>query len=313
MNLSIIIPHFNGSNFLSKLLSTIPQNQEIQIIVVDDKSEVFHLKSILELQNQYNFEFHQNNKIKGAGSCRNIGLEKARGKWILFADSDDYFVENFYDKIRKYFHSNNDVIFFTPTSRYINTNKIADRHNTFQKKISEFIESPSRKNELFLRYTYVVSWSRMIRREFIETHKIKFDEIKIAEDVMFATKIGHLMKDFEVSKEIIYCIVKRSGSFSKLNIKEDVFDVWANIKILYLKFLNDNIPKTELATIMKPYICNKAAELLLRSLKRFRFKKSIKIYSLYKKENIQWFRLAYLNPLKIMRYVFIIINNNLKN
>ena len=164
MNLSIIIPHFNGSGFLEKLLQSIENNKDIQIIVIDDMSELFHLKAIKLLQNKYNFELYQNNRIKSAGTCRNIGLEKAKGEWILFADSDDYFVDRFYEKVRKYFKSKNDVIFFTPTSQYLDTDKIADRHLSFEKKILDYLRDKNKLNELLLRYTYVVPWSRMIKK-----------------------------------------------------------------------------------------------------------------------------------------------------
>ena len=134
MNLSIIIPHYNSSNFIEKLLLSIPNKKDIQIIVVDDKSEPSHIKVIDELKKKYNFDFFQNNRNKGAGTCRNIGLEKSKGKWILFADSDDFFVDNFYQKVSTYFNNLSDVIFFSPTSQYIETGKIADRHLSFKKK-----------------------------------------------------------------------------------------------------------------------------------------------------------------------------------
>jgi glycosyltransferase involved in cell wall biosynthesis len=306
MNLSIVIPHYNGSNLLEKLLSSIPQEKEIQIIVVDDKSELSHLKFIEKLKKKYNFEFYQNNKIKGPGTCRNIGLEKAKGKWILFADSDDYFVDKFYNKVSSYFNSKSDVIFFPPTSQHMGTSKIADRHLSFKKKIKAYLNNNNIKNEFFLRYTYIVPWSRMIKNELINIHKIKFDEVKISEDTMFATKVGHFMKKFEVSHDVIYCITKSSRSYSKIPIREDIFDILVNMKILYIKFLDTNLSKGELCKIMKPYTKNKAAELLLRSIKIFGFKKFFQVYNLYKQEDIQWFRLVYLNPIKIMRYIIIL-------
>jgi glycosyltransferase involved in cell wall biosynthesis len=306
MNLSIVIPHFNGSYLLEKLLFTIPKDKDIQIIVVDDKSEIFHLKFIDELNKKYNFEFYQNNRTKGAGTCRNIGLEKAKGKWILFADSDDFFVDNFYHKVSNYFNSQNDVIFFSPTSQYMETGKIADRHLSFKKKIEAYLKNNNKKNEFFLRYTYIVPWSRMIKKELINNHKINFDEVRISEDVMFATKVGHFMKKFTVTNEQIYCINKRSMSFSRTPIKEDIFDVWVNMKILYIKFLVNNLSKEELYKIMGPYIRNKAAEVLLRSIKGFGFKKFFHVYNLFRCEDIKWFRLVYLNPIKIMRYIIIL-------
>ncbi|MBD1155077.1 glycosyltransferase family 2 protein [Pelagibacterales bacterium SAG-MED18] len=306
MNLSIIIPHYNSSNFLEKLLLSIPKKKDIQVIIVDDKSELSHLKVIYELKKIYSFDFFQNNRDKGAGSCRNIGLEIAIGKWILFADSDDFFVNNFYHKVSTYFNSLNDVIFFSPTSQYIETGKIAGRHLSFKKKINAYMKNNNKKNEFLLRYTYIVPWSRMIKKEFIKNHKINFDEVRISEDVMFATKVGHFMKKFEVTKDEIYCIVNRSNSFSKITIKEDIFDIWVYMKISYIKFLVENISKEELCKIMKPFIRNKAAEVLFRSFNKFGFKKFFQVYKLFKRENIKCFRLVYLNPIKIIKYIIIL-------
>ena len=157
-----------------------------------------------------------------------------------------------------------------------------------------------------MRYTYIVPWSRMIKKELINNHKINFDEVRISEDVMFATKVGHFMKKFTVTNEQIYCINKRSMSFSRTPIKEDIFDVWVNMKILYIKFLVNNLSKEELYKIMGPYIRNKAAEVLLRSIKGFGFKKFFHVYNLFRCEDIKWFRLVYLNPIKIMRYIIIL-------
>lgn len=56
-------------------------------------------RELLEIAVEYkdtNVEIYHNSKKKGAGTCRNIGLERARGKWLLFADSDDLFLDNFF-------------------------------------------------------------------------------------------------------------------------------------------------------------------------------------------------------------------------
>ncbi|MEJ2527328.1 MAG: glycosyltransferase family A protein, partial [Sulfurovaceae bacterium] len=44
--LSIIIPHFNSSKMLKTLLDTIPTNKDVEVIIVDDKSEKKHIEYI---------------------------------------------------------------------------------------------------------------------------------------------------------------------------------------------------------------------------------------------------------------------------
>ncbi|NCU28638.1 MAG: glycosyltransferase family 2 protein, partial [Candidatus Moranbacteria bacterium] len=89
--LSIIIPHWQNASDLERLLASIPTKKGYEIIVVDDYSDDNCFKKVVELHESYNFTLLKNNGKKSAGTCRNIGLSHATGKWILFADADDFF------------------------------------------------------------------------------------------------------------------------------------------------------------------------------------------------------------------------------
>lgn len=314
MSLSIIIPHFNRPDLLEKLLASIPQDKkDIQTIVVDDKSDLVHLKTVEQLKIKYNFELYINDKIKSAGICRNIGLEKAKNNWITFADGDDYFVDSFYDKVSKYFDKELDVVFFSPTSQYLDTKKIADRHQSFQKIIQKYLIQKSKKNEFMLRYNFISTWSKMMKKEFMKKYNIKFDDGPMgAEDVMLSTKIGHFMKNFDVSTEVIYCRIVRYGSITRI-FNEDQFNIRLHARVSRINFLNTHLNKNDLNSIMKPLIYNKATEFLFLSFRRFGFKKLIQVINLYKRENIRWFRMIYLNPFKIIKYMFNELINYIKN
>src|SRR5699024_8599309 len=92
INLSIIIPHYNSINTLQYLLESIPNYKDIEVIVIDDHSNAESKKELIEIgkKKSTNIKFLNNEPHKiGAGACRNIGLDKASGKWLLFADADD--------------------------------------------------------------------------------------------------------------------------------------------------------------------------------------------------------------------------------
>src|SRR5699024_11398178 len=92
VQLSIIIPHYNSTFLLAKLLRSIPYNSAVQVIIIDDNSDEFYQSELYNLQLKNNVAIYTNeSNTKGAGASRNIGLEKAVGKWLLFADSDDYY------------------------------------------------------------------------------------------------------------------------------------------------------------------------------------------------------------------------------
>ena len=64
---------------------------------------------------------------------------------------------------------------------------------------------------------------------------------------------------------------------------------------------------------MEPFIHNKAAEFLLLSLRRFGFKKFVQVLALYRQQEIKWFRFIYLNPFKVIKYIFNTLSNHIKN
>jgi glycosyltransferase involved in cell wall biosynthesis len=86
MDISIVIPVFNGGSKIQKCVSAL-QNQKTQkryeIIVVDDGSTDGSLECIegngCKIYRQPN---------QGPAAARNLGVEKARGKIILFTDAD---------------------------------------------------------------------------------------------------------------------------------------------------------------------------------------------------------------------------------
>ncbi len=91
MNLSIIIPFYNAERTIYRCIDSILADAytDYQIIIVDDGSE----DSCSYICDQYAQKddriivIHKDNG--GLGSARNVGINKAEGKYITFIDSDD--------------------------------------------------------------------------------------------------------------------------------------------------------------------------------------------------------------------------------
>ena len=294
---------------LKKLLRSIPVKDDIQIIVVDDKSDEDH-DGWLALRDNKEFnhvEFYDNEtEKKGAGVCRNIGLEKAKGEWLLFADSDDYFIEGFYDVISSYFDSDVDVVFFKPTSVYADTGEEADRHETYAKLVDSYIAEPNDKNEIELRYKYTVPWSKLIKRKLITENNIKFDEIIASNDVMFSTKVGYYLRDFEVDDSIIYCVTRNRGSLT-VNMSEEVFDARLKVFINYYLFLEKNLTDNEFKMI------NVAGGYMLFKSVDYGIKKFIEVIKMFFDNNIRIIKKEYLNPIYLFSKVYGVLKKKLKN
>ena len=214
---SIIIPHYNLPLLLTKLLDSIPRSKEFEVIVVDDKSDKY-LEEYAACKQKYsesNIRFYDNDsEKKSAGTCRNIGLLHATGKWILFADADDYFVENFLDILLKEKDREEDVIFFFPTSINIDSGEMADRHIEFSNILNAYLEEPTEENELVLRFHMVTPCCKMIRHSLITDNNIVFGTSKVANDVLFCRQLGVYADKIAVVRKEIYVITLREGSIT---------------------------------------------------------------------------------------------------
>ena len=96
INYSFIIPHKNCPDLLQRCVDSIPERDDVQIIVVDDNSDS-NKKPALKERKNLQIILLDAAQSKGAGRARNVGLEHAKGKWLVFSDSDDFFVNNLSD------------------------------------------------------------------------------------------------------------------------------------------------------------------------------------------------------------------------
>ena len=217
---SIIIPQHNIPDLLMRCLKSIPVSEDIQVIVVDDNSPDAdtYLEKYPELSRPY-LEFIRTTKGGGAGFARNIGLEYAKGKWLLFADADDFFVEDMYEVIKEYEGSDADVIYFKIKSVY------SDNINQSEKKclwINQLIDNYLNfGDDIVIRAKHCVPWGKMIKRKFVFEKQFRFDEIKYSNDLYFATCVGLDAEKIMADSKALYVLTTRQGSLTYNFIKKD--------------------------------------------------------------------------------------------
>ena len=214
-NYTVIIPHYKIIDLLGRALASIPDREDIQILVVDDNSGIEKCK--FEKLNNFqkaNCKFIFTYKSGGAGYVRNEGLTRALGKWLLFLDADDFFEKNAFNIFDKYMDSDNDIIYFNTTSVYSETLKVSDRFGLYHSYI-DFVNPNIEEHLNIIRCSHVVPIAKMIKLCLVKEHNILFDEIRWGNDVMFATKIGVNAKKVWVDKNIVYVVTERMGSLVK--------------------------------------------------------------------------------------------------
>jgi len=298
-NLSIVIPHYNSVTTLTKLLNSIPRKENIEILVIDDKStnDKEEYDKILKCKEFNNVTFLKNNtRNNGAGTCRNIGLKNLMGDWVLFADSDDYFTKSFFEIVEEYFHSDNDVVFFTPTSIESDTGKESERHLPYKNLIDEYNNLPDITTETNLRYKFFVPWSKLISTEFLRENNIYFDEELASNDVIFSTKVGHFMERFETSTQVIYCVTRSVGTLTT-NKSEDVFDARLRVHIDYCKYLKQNLSR-EQYTVIQPTGAGFLYKILINMMG---IKKFFAVFLILMKNKVPLINPKFFNPVFLLK------------
>lgn len=211
-NYSIIIPHHNTPNLLKRCICSIPEREDIDVFVIDDNSDAKYTQQIKEICNRKNVSSIFTKEGLGAGYARNVGLKQVCSKWVLFADADDYFLDNAWDILDKHLNDDVDIIYFHSTCRFSDTGELGDRHLQINKKIDEYLEHPNEITEGKLRYQYDEPWGKMIRTSVITDNNILFEQTRWANDMHFSTMSGACAKTINADINEIYCVTISHGS-----------------------------------------------------------------------------------------------------
>ena len=245
INFTIIIPHKNTPNLLKRLILSIPMRDDLEIIVVDDHSDPDVVNfTYFPCKERKNMIIVSNTDRPGAGHARNYALSLAKGKWILFADSDDFFNLGFNVFLDKYVDSDADIIYFNANSVDTETYEHSNRADHLHYFIDNYHKNPQ-DGEIVMRYMFTEPWCKMIKRKLIEDFSICFDDTLIHEDVKFACLVGHYASNVIVDNSQLYCVTSRENSLSRTMTKQKYLDellVFARWK----KFLMINQPSLQL-------------------------------------------------------------------
>lgn len=257
---TVLIPHFESLDVLHRAVASVPERKDIEVLIIDNSKEPISPTLFAERKNVSVFYSPYGG---GAGTARNVGLDKAQGKWVLLLDADDYFTEDAFLAIDAYKDAEEDIVFFKLTSCYSDDGTPADRH----------IELNTLKED-GLRYGWASPCGKLIRMELIQEHAIRFETTQAANDVLFSLLTGYYAKSILSDEHVIYCATVHHGSLTQTPSLRNLTDR-IEVFVRFNTFINHHaIPKKYRKSIMYYlYIVNKyhgfraAFRLLWRSIR----------------------------------------------
>ena len=206
IKISVIMPVYNSEKYLPMALESVLKQtlKEIEIICVDDGS-TDHSLQLLEKYKQCDSRIillKQKNSY--AGIARNYGMSVAKGKYLAFLDSDDYFVPEMLEKaFLNAEEQKADVVIFDGECF---SHELIDACPNTGWLNEELIPSGdgfdnSKKIDGIMTITSPCPWNKIFLREFIQNHNLKFQESKRENDVFFVLMALVLAKKIGVVRE----------------------------------------------------------------------------------------------------------------
>lgn len=181
--ISIIIPAYNAEKTILTTIDSVLKQIYVnyEIIVIDDGSKDHTaeiVKKIALAQTKVLYYYKTNG---GVSSARNKGIEVATGKYVCFLDADDYFEENYLEKMyHEIVRTNSDVCY---CGYNIDDGKsLVPKKTQFKKKAVLLGQILGKVN------IHTTGW--MIRRKFLIENQINFiDGVSWGEDFLFYNEV----------------------------------------------------------------------------------------------------------------------------
>lgn len=213
---SVIIPMYNCEKFIYKTLINLKKQdyQNFEVILVDDGSSDSTVEEVKKVTDTFYDMNLFTKKNGGVSSARNHGLKQAKGDFIMFLDSDDYYPHNYISKMLEKQKEFPRHMILAAINNVDEKGKVLFTYP--MKKTKNVILS---KYELFKTIVEIGGYggfvlNKLFSREIIERNNILFKEdIHFCEDQLFAMQYVNFVEGAAVSKSISYCRLIHTESF----------------------------------------------------------------------------------------------------
>lgn len=235
--ISIIVPVYNSEKYIDRCLESLVNQtlNNIEIIIVNDNSNDNSLVKINTYIDKYdNITLINKKTNEGVSKARNDALKVAKGKYILFVDSDDtidYSTCNIlYNTATQ---DDIDIIMFNFKYVYLNNKQIASKMNLVDDKVYSSIDMVK---EILTTRNNVQGYicNKFYKKDILISNRIRFrEDIKLYEDYLFNIEAFLVSKSIKyLDLDLYYYLQHSNSSIRKIDIEntKNVYKIINTIK-----------------------------------------------------------------------------------
>lgn len=230
---SIIIPAYNVAGYLEKCLDSIlaQSYQDYEVLLIDDGS-TDATAEIADAYAQRDARIKVIHKVnEGVSIARNVGIEKAEGRYFLFFDGDDFVEPDCIEELIQKMQQNESDMLIYGYYRYENEKhieacfpRLSENEYRGEQILSQVLPAfiglsydnvrdwiSHQKGALYVENPAL--WRTMIRADLIRDHHLLFErDLKVGEDTIFICKCLSHAETCHVLQKCFYYLVTRESS-----------------------------------------------------------------------------------------------------
>lgn len=238
VKVSVVVPVYNQEQYLTECIQSLIQQtlQDIEVIFVDDGStDGSHeiLSRFMEKDARIKILYQKN---QYAGVARNNGFTIAKGKYVCFLDSDDFFDPTLLEKVYSRAEETNAEIILFGAKRYNTVTKTTEEASWYfnRKHLPRGKEVFSRDDcpDKIMRLTSPAPWTKLYRSDFIREQDLKFQELQNSNDALFTLLAISIAKRISyVNEDLVYYRIGQTSNLQSVKEKYPTCFIEAYIQL----------------------------------------------------------------------------------
>jgi CDP-glycerol glycerophosphotransferase len=211
-SLSIIVVTWNNEGFIEEALHSciLPDVPDLEVIVVHNRS-TDHTGKVLRRVTDLRPDIFQVIDLAdnlGPGLARNVGLERATGRQVLFLDGDDWFAPDLGRVLLPYLGAS------APDVLVFNHDRVDDTGRHLPNATTHLLAArpcDTDTDRVAVMDNLNVPWNKLYRRDFVDRHRLRFSD-GLYEDIDWHFYCLCLAKTYRVTPEVLVHYRQRPGS-----------------------------------------------------------------------------------------------------
>lgn len=265
---SVVVPFFNSISYVLNAITYLKKQtfSSFEVILVNDGSSVPLDEVEASIANDSRFRMISQCHL-GAGEARNLGIEFARGMYVIFLDSDDIYHKCLLEKLyRSALKRDSDIVLCDANSEADLLFSILHVEH-FGK---DWADAQEIQSELF-QLTSPVPWNKLIKLSLISSYKLKFLPLQNSNDITFTySALAVADRISWVNEPLVKYGRSNPDSLQRLKDKNPTNLIFALEKLLY------NLKTTGKFSELQNSFFKMVSENIIWNLKTFRFTESRK-------------------------------------